>query len=130
MEKFVWTEDFSVGVPLMDEQHKKLIDLINAVADTNVPGRVFDSIMRMYSYADEHFRNEEALMRRIGYAGIDEQIRMHKSFSAKAVEFAGRDFTKGVTQQEVFTFLRNWLTEHILKLDMAYKAHVPREGSA
>jgi len=120
MQKLVWVEDFSVGVPIMDDQHKRLIDMINAVGDTKAPERVFDAIMKMYSFAEEHFRAEEVMMRRIGYEGLDEQIRLHKSFCDKAVDFAGRDYAQGVARQEVFTYLCAWLTEHILKKDMAY----------
>lgn len=129
MKKMVWTDAFSVGVPLMDEQHKRLIEMINALADASEAVCVFDIIMRMYSYADEHFLAEEALMRRHDYGGRDEHIAAHRNFRSKATDLADRDYTQGVARREVFSYLREWLSEHILKVDMAYKGCFSQEQS-
>lgn len=125
--KIIWTEDFSVGVPSMDEQHKRLIEMINALVDTSDSSAVFNAIIKMYNYADEHFLAEEALMRRYRYAGLDEQIRAHRNFISKAKDLAARHSSQGDAHQEVYRYLSQWLTEHILKMDMAYKVCFPKK---
>jgi len=119
MQKIAWTEEFSVGVPVIDEQHKRLIGMLISIVDAS--GGIFNIIMQMYAYADEHFQSEEAMMRRHGYAGLEQHIRAHRDFSEKATSFADRDYSQGVAREELFSYLRKWLTKHILKVDMAYK---------
>ena len=121
MEKIVWTEDFSVGNSLMNEQHKLLIAMINDIADTDDASKIFDVIMKMFNYAAEHFTAEEDLMRLNSFAGLDDHIIEHQSFGDKAAALAASDYFDDATQVEIFTYLREWLTHHILESDMAYK---------
>ena len=71
MEQIIWTEEFSVGVKRLDEQHKRLIAMINRLmgaprAKTRSE-RISDLLSDMTKYAQEHFQTEEDLMRQYDY---------------------------------------------------------------
>ena len=68
MEQITWTEDFSVGVVSLDEQHKRLIQMINRLIiagpqTTTRSETVSDLLSDMANYARKHFATEEELMR-------------------------------------------------------------------
>jgi len=121
MAEIKWADCYSVGVKSMDEQHKKLIEMINSMQGKYDAGVMFDVVMQMFNYAAEHFHAEEALLRKHSYNGLDHQIQEHKLFLHKASEFAGKNLGHPVTHREVTSFLADWLTHHILHEDMQYR---------
>lgn len=117
-----WSSMLSTGVAEQDNQHKKLIDLINQLNDamqagkgTDVLGKVLNELV---SYTVMHFGYEEKLMGQHGYA----ETPAHKAEHAKFVQTVG-DFKKkfdsgsAVITAEIMNFLRDWLTSHIMKTD-------------
>lgn len=124
-QSIVWNERFSVGVRAMDEQHKRLIDLINGLQVPGDAGLTFDTIMGMFDYATVHFQAEEQLLREAGYSELPTQEREHKAFLDKASEFAKQDLGDPRTCGEIVVFLRTWLLRHILQEDMKYKRCIP-----
>lgn len=127
-QRIVWSDEYSVGVPLLDEQHKRLIMLLNDVSATTAPERFFEAIMKMYHYADEHFRAEEVLMRRYGYEKVGEHVRAHREFMLNVADLAGRDYVQLSVQREIRAFLRHWLIHHTLTMDQDYRALVSGGG--
>lgn len=125
MQRIIWNERFSVGIAAMDEQHKRLIGLINTLGDSVEAGITFDTIMGMFDYATIHFQDEENLLRRAGYSELATQAREHKAFLEKAVEFSKKDLRDPTTSAEIVLFLRKWLLHHILEEDMKYKRCIP-----
>ena len=120
-----WKDDYSVGVPELDEQHKGLINLINRLTEeghrSSVVGDTLDALDR---YAREHFGTEEALLRDCGDQHLEEHAKQHRAFEEwldaikQIYRFAT---TPDPFADTVNAFLRNWLINHILKTDMAYK---------
>jgi len=121
MDQIVWTEKFSVGIPEIDEQHQQLIGMINSLAVHHDLANIFDAIMDMYSYASEHFSYEEQMMQRCGYKALGGHRLAHKSFIEKTTELAGQDYSKGDHNLDLFVYLCDWLIDHILTMDMAYR---------
>lgn len=125
MQGILWNERFSVGVQAMDAQHKRLIDLINALRGSDDMGIAFDTIMGMFDYASVHFRDEEQLLRKAGYSELDTQVREHKAFLDQAVAFSKKDLSDPRIGDEIIRYLRSWLLQHILNEDMKYKRCIP-----
>jgi hemerythrin len=121
MAEIKWTDNYSVGVRVLDDQHKQLIKMINSMNGKHDHGVMFDVIMQMFNYATEHFHTEEALLRKRGFSGLARQITEHKLFLRKASEFSGKDLSDPVTHTQVTTFLAEWLVHHILHEDMQYR---------
>ena len=121
MSGIEWSERFSVGVPMLDDQHKGLIEIINSMQNEVDASTMFDVVMKMFNYAAVHFDTEEKLMRSRAYPQLDQQVREHKAFLAKATEFAALDFSKAAVCAQVESYLCEWLTHHILEVDMQYR---------
>ncbi len=121
MPFFIWSEGFNVGVRELDSQHKQLIAMINAIQENLDVNAADKTITDMLHYANVHFRREEDLLRSIHYRGLDEQIREHKIFEDKTLEFATKRSDGLQMCEQLALFLRNWLSHHILEIDMKFK---------
>lgn len=123
VDRIVWKKEFSVGIPEIDDQHKQLVGMINDLAETHDAEHIFDAVMRMYKYADEHFYAEEEMMRRNNYPLIDKHIAAHNAFKRKTSDLAALDYTHPENELTAFVFLCDWLINHILTMDMQYKEY-------
>lgn len=124
-----WTDDFSVGVSELDEQHKRLMFMINRLNEAMRLGegrRVIDQILRgLEEYVDRHFSNEEAYMEAGQYPELNRHKDVHRRLTAKVKDFAER-YEQGDTNVifELPDFLAKWLQNHILKTDKQYAPYV------
>lgn len=120
-----WSEELSVGVPALDEQHKHLVEIINRFEDARRRGkgsRIMEEIMNdLFGYTQEHFAFEEKWMKEAGYEKLAQHQSQHRQLLQKIerLQFeysqAGRRITAEVS--ELFKY---WLTSHILGNDKAY----------
>jgi hemerythrin len=121
-QPIAWTEEMRVGVELVDNQHKRLIELINSVENSLKLGQgraIQGNLLRaLAEYAKFHFSDEEALMQRIGYPELELQKEQHASFIWKVLEFNDgflkHDALLGV---EMMSYLKDWTVTHILQSD-------------
>jgi len=133
MEPIEWTDSFSVGVALLDEQHRKLIDMLNkmikAPAATTRSETVADVLADMTNYAEEHFKSEEKLMLEHDYPHLDAHIQQHRGFQEKAARLCFAT-VKGQTSvpHELLEYLQQWLIHHILQTDMAFRPFFEQKG--
>jgi hemerythrin len=124
-----WKEEYSVKVPEIDEQHKKLIDLINQLADAMSVGKGRDVLKavlaELVDYTEYHFRTEEGLLREHGYPGQDRHFQAHEQLTARAAElralFEGGEARLSI---DVMLFLSDWLNRHILGEDKQYAPYL------
>jgi hemerythrin len=134
MEPVLWTENFSVGVRELDQQHQLLIKLLNRLIATqgtiNTRSEtISDVLLAMTRYAQVHFKTEERLMEAYGYPGLEEQKKKHRDFRKTTVGFSTAT-TFGIDQvpEDLLTYLTNWLVHHILEDDMAYRSFFKEKG--
>ena len=133
IELIKWTDEFSVGVARMDEQHRRLIRMINRLLQkpeaTTQSESISDLLTEMTGYASEHFRAEEELMSEYGYPRLEDQRLQHKEFRRKTVDFCSAT-TIGASSvpNTMLTYLREWLVHHILREDMEYKSFFQDKG--
>jgi hemerythrin len=127
MAFIAWRDDMSVGVPVLDDDHKTLINLLNDYVDAldNEEGLfVTDTIFTaLGQYIDTHFRREEEIMAKAGYQDIVAHKAVHASMEAQFGDLRDRFLLdpSDAAQNRLKDFLHDWLTDHILKTDMAYK---------
>ncbi len=121
-----WKEDFSVGVDVLDNDHKILFDLVEQFELAHSMGKgaedmaaVLDTLV---DYTKRHFKREEELMLRCGYEGLDEHRAGHVKL-AKQVEDFCKLYEDGdhTIANDIIAFMNNWLQIHILEEDFAYK---------
>jgi hemerythrin-like metal-binding protein len=112
----------SVGVPMIDEQHQKLIALMNELNEHALAEDGRDQLERslkaMLDYTVFHFGAEEAFMEASGWVLTAEHKAEHQKFIVKATAFHEMFKTgKEDLSHEVLKFLRDWLSRHILGTD-------------
>jgi len=115
MAPIEWQDSFRVGEPVIDEQHRGLVDLINALDDDVQVGFVLDQLTL---YVAEHFRFEEALMAEKEMAGLDAHKRQHREFEEWLAASKQAYRTGGITLRDnIRTYLNAWLIGHIKGTD-------------
>ena len=71
MEKIAWDEGFSVGVRVLDAQHKQIVIMVNTLIEMDeakVDSEIIsDTLTKMTKYASDHFEREEQYMLEYGY---------------------------------------------------------------
>ena len=91
MDIINWKNEFSVGVKEMDEQHKKLLGMINRlIAEQHTltdSKTIAELLTEMTDYAQVHFRAEEYLMAEYGYDRKQQQELQHQAFIDKTISF-------------------------------------------
>jgi len=125
MAAIEWDNSYSVGVVVLDGQHKELIRLINALENDQAVGPVLD---RLAVYVREHFYAEERLMEIAGYPGLADHRIEHQNFK-EWLAGARSDFERGALSPSDVAggtrkYLTNWLLNHIQVVDKAYMGHV------
>ena len=139
MTFMTWTEDMSVGLSELDEDHKALIRIINQLADN--AGNESDGqalrqcLYALTRYAEFHFGREEAVMAACSYPETVEHKQEHKDFTQK-IRGIARSFdeisAESVPQvnQDLLDFLKDWLQHHILIIDRSYRPYVTDQPAA
>ena len=120
-----WSNAYSVGVREIDEQHKKLVDILNELHEAMKAGHGKDKVepvlARMADYAVMHFSTEEKYMMKHSYPELTSHRSEHQAFMKKVTQFV-EDFRKGkaTVTLELSNFLRDWLLKHIQGVDRKY----------
>ncbi len=133
MKTIDWSNEFSVGVKEMDDQHKKLISMINRLIKEQKtltdPKTIAELLTEMTDYAQTHFRAEEYLMAEYGYEQKAQQEKQHQAFIDKTMAFySATDLGPNILSTALLDYLSIWLVEHILKQDMQYKEFFKSKG--
>ncbi len=128
-----WNQQYSTGVPSMDEQHGKLIALINQLHDAMKTGHGRDALGSvldaLVDYTRTHFAAEERLMTTHAYPGILRHRRIHEDLTAKVVAIQAQVRSgQPVLTIEVMDFLRQWLVTHIQGADKEYGVVLSGKG--
>jgi len=102
MKKIEWDDSLSIGVDLIDEQHKMLIqrlnDLSKAIEMTQGEGGIVQTLDFLIEYTDFHFSAEEKCMVEHKYPGLDHQKRQHEEFKTSLKNLVDDYEYEGVTR--------------------------------
>ncbi len=126
----------SVGVPLLDADHKIFIEIINDLEQyTKYPARrdsIKDALHRLLEYSRYHFDREEAVMAACGYPGIESHKQEHGDFARYIGEVVLRfdGDPDAVLGDAVLDGVKNWLTRHVLIQDLAYRPYAENNAAA
>ena len=112
-----------VGNRLMDQEHEVLISYINLLqkaveheASTGIIEKVLDGVVE---YTKTHFFLEEELMKAYNYPERESHIKAHEGFRQEAQKLVEQfERGEGEITDSVLQFLKGWLVNHILKIDV------------
>lgn len=128
-----WNDSFSVNVAEIDQQHKKLISMINELSDAMKQGKGKDILGKIVNsllgYTATHFKTEENYFDQFGYPDTDSHKKEHIAFVQKVSDFKD-GFEKGSLSLsiEVINFLSDWIQNHIKGTDKKYSPFFNEKG--
>jgi len=128
-----WSDDLSVNIREIDEQHLRLINLINKLHAAMRSGKGMQAtaavLDELKQYTVFHFSSEEAMFEEHGYAGQVNHVATHKAFVQKVLDFEQQILSgKSSVTMEVMNFLKDWLVKHIKGVDKKYSAFFNERG--
>jgi hemerythrin len=137
MSEIAWDDSLSVGVDLIDEQHKMLIEKLKNLADDFKKGHEQDRILKtlgfMIDYTDFHFTAEEKVMAEKDYPGLEDQQQQHAEFKTTLDNILLDLREDGPTDElakSINIFLLNWLINHIKGSDQKLGTYLNEKGLA
>ena len=138
MESFCWNCNFETGIQDVDDQHHRLVDIINIfgshLAENDIAEEHVESLLNeLVDYAQFHFDDEEELM---AESGLDSRhcefhIAEHNTFLDDILFFRNHRREGDLTEaHSILEYLIHWLAYHILVMDknMARQIHMIADG--
>ena len=129
----VWSDECSVNIKEMDEQHKKLVEIINkhntAEKSKELRQRVKSTIKELLDYIDVHFKREEELMMQHDYS----EYKAHKEEHSYIADEVYDLYMKHMKGEEnvafmVTSLMKHWLFNHICIEDKKYSKYLNSKG--
>lgn len=125
---FVWKDGFKLGLPGIDAEHQQFFEIMNRCAAAARDGAstvtVEALLQELATYADHHFRNEEAELDRVGYPELEAQRAEHLRFRHEL------DRIRALPQPGILAALalaRDWLLQHVTGTDRRFVAWITKD---
>jgi len=122
----VWKDFYSVDNPLLDAEHKQIIENINELyvamngpMDSVAKKRVLE---RLVQYTQTHFDHEEKIMQEVDYPDLAAHKALHDDMRRQTIEL--RTHLTLVTARDVLVFLKDWWLDHIQGEDKKYASYM------
>ena len=126
-----WSNKYETGIDLIDNQHKELVILTNALYNACLDGKeqtdnVFKKAMgKMVDYVKYHFSMELVMLKNIKYPGYNEHKKQHDSLIENILAAAKEYGTgKQFVPNNFVRTLRDWVFGHIAVYDKAYSIYI------
>ncbi|WP_018934680.1 bacteriohemerythrin [Thioalkalivibrio sp. ALJ24] len=125
-----WSDDLDTGIPVIDNQHKRIVEYINRLHEA-VEGRaareeVHEVLDQVVDYTLTHFAFEEEMLEIVEYPALERHRHAHEAFSRRIRQYQ-HDFADGQdVATELGETLRDWLMNHIRRDDHEY-GHMVRD---
>lgn len=125
-----WSEAYTLQVGTIDDEHKRIIEIVNALehdrregADIAALGR---TLARLHEVIQEHFENEEAIMKEHDYPYWAAHKEQHRQLNRDI--YAARKLYSADAESidfDIFlAFLRAWLHQHIVRSDAIFASYM------
>ena len=127
-ELFTWSDDYSVGIQAVDEQHRTLIGLINqlhlAIVEHRGKATACEVLDRVTEYTREHFMLEERLMQLSNYPDYEAHRQQHRAMIDQVQLLRHRFYDESQPIAfDLLYLLKKWLIGHINESDMRFGAY-------
>jgi hemerythrin-like metal-binding protein len=126
---FAWRQEYSVLNAEVDEQHRRLFALIDALDEgvSSLESCIDEdaAVAKLEAFARFHFETEERLMEASAYPGLAEHRREHELLRAELGGYRRR-LTCGDAEaaSQLDGFLKDWILRHTLLIDRQYMPYI------
>ena len=125
-----WSDTYSVGIKLLDDQHKGLLAFVNdlfnhATGNADEEHAYFQGVIQQANqYISDHFATEEECMLATDFAGYNEHKMAHDKFKFAVVKSVN-EFNAGkmLTLSNFADFLKDWISSHVDMMDKQYSLY-------
>jgi len=130
-----WREAMSVGDPVIDADHKHLVDMINefesAVAGAINHKQIAHVLLGLVDYTGAHFKREEEIQVEVRYPYYDSHRHSHRDVLKKLtsivqVYIQAKGLERDRLIRDLGAFLREWLVDHIIQSDLRMKPFIEK----
>lgn len=133
-----WRDDLAIGVDQIDSQHKELMGRFDMLLTACREGKGGDELRHLVAFLNDyvvsHFRDEEALQRKVGFPDYESHRQEHAAFIVRLTELKQRIDEDGeVLVDHVLDtnkMLLDWLIKHISVRDRAIGRHINQGNAA
>lgn len=129
----VWDQKYSVGISVIDEQHKQFIFIMDKLSKAISKAESKDAIEHIFfdleKYVQYHFGTEEKYFREFNYVDAEEHIIAHREFEKNLKELKDKyRLDENKVTNDLISFMFDWLTNHIQTLDRKYTESFRQNG--
>jgi hemerythrin-like metal-binding protein len=130
---FVWDHSYETGINSIDQDHKQLVNLINDLYEAMQDGSGGALLLPIFSalrhYTETHFTREEGYMIKCDAPGQENHLQEHKRMVAKLADLEDRHRRgEAAISLQTLNFLRDWLKNHICRVDQTMASHARNKG--
>jgi len=129
MTNIQWKDTYNIGFKIIDDQHKKLVSIINDLYEAQnhgqLQGAISKALENLADYTVYHFSEEKKLFALYEYPKTAEHLAEHDYFVNKVKGFQ-QELSRGniVLSLKTIDFLKDWTIEHILGSDKEFSEFV------
>lgn len=123
-EIFPWSKNFEIRNEKIDNQHKRLVGLLNELGKLLIDDsriKIEETITQLFEYAEYHFSDEEKYWRQFfrDSSILTEHKNQHDSFLPKVKEIQNQSNNSDTIEEvgSLIHFLIKWLAFHIIDSD-------------
>ena len=118
-----WNETYNIGIDVIDNQHRQILDYINAleqVKNTGQRDKIKEVLEDLIDYTQSHFSFEENLLEQVSYQYLPSHRGIHDLFVKRLNDYRLK-FEKGESiEKDLYRLLSKWLINHIQHDDQDY----------
>ena len=114
---------YELGIPHIDEEHRKILELTNFVEDFFMKGekdKAYEYLMELCAYLSGHMESEEKLMEEAGFPFITYHRVKHKEINVSLAKLREDFFSHHTSYKALTTALSLLILDHIDKYDRQY----------
>ena len=117
-----WKDEYNTGIPLVDDAHRELVELINQLYEHLQAGHsgatVVDFLGELYATIKTHFVEEEEIMDSLKYDELDQHSNEHEQLLDEICQIMF-DYQDGVVEdvQSLVERLDKWFSVHFRTQD-------------
>ena len=121
---FEWKQEYALGIPLIDEQHRGIVAIVNSLhcaMENGFAETVLEPIIDMtHKYMQIHFGAEEYCFGKCNYPGTKQHQQAHEILSERLFE-VGQESIFNNEPKRFMEFLAKWLVNHLLTEDRKFR---------
>jgi hemerythrin len=131
--KVAWKDEYSVGIEIIDNDHKKLLDLIiqlfKVLNKAKKDEKAIEILDELIEYTVTHFNREEELMKKHEFPELEKHISEHENMRQKIKKFRENiTINTNKVSSDALQFLQDWLVNHITVTDQVYAKYLSDKG--